>query len=227
MALQRNVVYTVTRWMDEWMDWWMDGWMELKIWARVGAGAGRLSHHCLSCVPGVRLSAVFWVFVQFYRRKKERVVRKALSTWRQSGTVFSFFFQHFLLKRPLLNPLPSSTWFSVKPLQIPRYDAKSFFFYQALNRMLEEKKKTQDDVWMKASALAVSHTSLSNTCVTLKASTHLIHFTPRLRKDTVSIQQGKKMEAAVGKDCRCINTEWAGAEKQPHQKILKSHIQSQ
>lgn len=76
---------------------------------------------------------------------------------------------------------------------------------------------------MKASALAVSHTSLSNTCVTLKASIHLIHFTPRLRKDTVSIQQGKKMEAAVGKDCRCINTEWAGAEKQMcHNHIKRS-----
>lgn len=74
---------------------------------------------------------------------------------------------------------------------------------------------------MKASTIAVSHTSLSNTCVTLKASINLIHFIPRLWKDTVSIQRGKKMGAAVGKDCRCINTEWTGAEKQ----MCHNHIE--
>lgn len=54
MALQRNVVYTVTRWMDEWMDWWMDGWMLLKIQTPTSEGWSR------SWTLVWSLSLLFW-----------------------------------------------------------------------------------------------------------------------------------------------------------------------
>lgn len=48
MALQRNVVYTVTRWMSVWVNAWMDVTKNTEAhMSGAGAGAGRLSDHCL------------------------------------------------------------------------------------------------------------------------------------------------------------------------------------
>lgn len=101
MALQRNVVYTVTRWVDGWMNGPMNGWMDVtkkyrspRMRAGAGAGAGRLSDHCLSVLFffGCQyFGCVFFKFyVQLYWRKGE-VTQKTLQTWRQSGTVLSLF----------------------------------------------------------------------------------------------------------------------------------------
>lgn len=64
-----------------------------------------------------------------------------------------------------LNPLLSSTMFSVKPLQSCRYDTKSFFFvyflFLSASNLYDGRGKK--DVWMKASVGSVSRTSLLNT----------------------------------------------------------------
>lgn len=67
MALQRNVVYTVTRWVDGPMN---GGWMLL-----IRAGAGHLSNHCCCCFGFVysvcvrKIGVLFSVFIQLYWRK--------------------------------------------------------------------------------------------------------------------------------------------------------------
>lgn len=157
MALQRNVVYTVTRWMDEWMDWWMDGWMMLKITDSHEQG---LEQQLDACLITVFIVLFFWfkslvrkkTFVMFFLSsctgEKEGLHQKPLQTWRQSGTVLSLF-SFISIETP---PPFSSTAFSVKQLQSCWYETKSssswfFIRLQTLRRKRRRKNNEMMSEW--------------------------------------------------------------------------------
>lgn len=106
------------------MSEWMHEWMLLKIQdahERAGAGAGRLSDHCLV----ILVSYFWWCFFKFC----SVVLEKRRGCWlkkpcrhEDSPVLFCHFFPPFYF------PLLSSTSASVKPLLSRWYDTKSFSF---------------------------------------------------------------------------------------------------
>lgn len=92
MALQRNVVYTVTRWMGEWMGWWMDGCMLLKTQKPTRWGLEQELDACLItvslCLSGVSL----FKFLSSCTGEKEGLLRKP--SWHEDSPVL---FCHFFL----------------------------------------------------------------------------------------------------------------------------------
>lgn len=106
MALQRNVVYTVTRWMDG-MNGRMNGWMDVTKntdahKARgAGAGAGRSSDHCLFFLRCRCLLLVFLSFCPVVLEKR-RGCSENPRRHEDSPVLFCHFFSllNFLLKNP-------------------------------------------------------------------------------------------------------------------------------
>lgn len=123
MALQRNVVYTVTRWMDEWMDWWMDGWMMLKITDSHEQG---LEQELDACLITVFIVSFFGLSLLSEKNKhllcffcpvvleKKRGCIKNPCRHEDSPVLFCHFFPLFLLRLPLLFPPPRSLWSNFK-----------------------------------------------------------------------------------------------------------------
>lgn len=99
----------------------MNGWMDVtkntkahKV--RAGAGAGHLSDHCL-CLLFWCQSLFFWFYFGPVVLEKRRGCLENPADMKTVRYCFVTFFLNFPFKPPTLNPLLSSTSFSVKPLQ--------------------------------------------------------------------------------------------------------------
>lgn len=100
MALQRNVVYTVTRWMDEWTDEWMDGCVKSTEAHRRGLEQELVSDHCFSFLWCQSFGCVSTCFPQLYWRRK-RGCSENPADMKTVRYCFVTFFLNFLLRLPL------------------------------------------------------------------------------------------------------------------------------
>lgn len=86
MALQRNVVYTVTRWVDGWMNGPMNGWMDVTKNTEAHEWGLELEQELDACLItvslcffflGVNILVVFFLsFMSSCTGEKERLLRK-------------------------------------------------------------------------------------------------------------------------------------------------------
>lgn len=112
MALQRNVVYTVTSWMGGWMDGCY--WNYRSPWERAAAGAGRLSDHCFSCfclfvspffMCKLTKDALVCMFFSSCTGEKEGLHQKPCRR-EDSPVLFCHFFPVLSFETPTFNPPP-------------------------------------------------------------------------------------------------------------------------
>lgn len=220
MALQRNVVYTVTRWMDEWLDWWMHEWMLLKL---TEAHHGGLEQELDACLITV---AFFFCVCESHVRKRWRlfvffnfcpvVLEKRRGYWKtpcrheDSPVLFCHFFPLFsfwdsLFKSPSFPP-PHALWSHFKSCW---YDTTSFFLLFLLSFIKlqtvwwrEETKTKMMSEWKLVLRLVFTHISVRS-LHPLQASLNdfqLIQFILRLWKDTVSVQRGQRRSQRPAKN---------------------------
>lgn len=222
----------------------MDGWMDVtKNTEAHEQGPEQELDACLITVSLCFLFflvSVFWPcskFLSSFTDGKKKGFSEHLADMKTVRYCFVTFFLHFLLKLPSL-PHPRSLWSHFKAVGTTQSPFSLCFFFFIIIRLSTvcwrgEKNKMMSEwklaLWLCFTRISVKHLHHSQS---LYKQLSPYSFQPKTVERYCERSTGTKTGAAVGKEYKCINTEWTGAVMK-HRRVtltlkdLNSHIQSQ